>query len=111
MQESGAKEALIDHLGSKTYLEVLLQCLTFLAATKSFLMSHLNNSYCNFGPTKEFAYSQGPLSTGSLASSDPARFMTKSAMKLSYPSLLFPGVKGPLPVALGLNPDVAPLSV
>lgn len=109
----GREGALADHLESKPYLEVLLQCLTFLAATESFLVSHLNNSHRNFGPAKEFAYSQWPLRTGLAASSDPVTFLIKSVMKLSCSSLLHPGAKWwPLPIAPRLNPDVAlPLCV
>jgi len=87
-----AEGALTDHFGSKPTLEGLLQCPTSLAARKSFLMSHLHNSYCNFD-TALLSLFMVAARTGLSASSDPVTFMIKSALKLPYPSLLLPGAK------------------
>ena len=99
--------ALIGHLGTKPYLEGLLQCLTFLAARKSFLVFYLNNSYCNFIPPFLSLFT-GAMRTGLSASSDPITFMINSAIKLSFPSLLLPCAKGSLPTGSDLNLDEAP---
>lgn len=88
--ELGAEGTLTDHLGTKPHLEGSLQCLTFLAARKPFLMFCLNNSCCNFSPAFLFT---AAVRTGLSASSDPVTLMIKSAIKLPFPSLLLPCAK------------------
>lgn len=92
----GVKSALNGHLGSKPHLKGLLRCLTFLAARKSFFIFYLNNSYCNFSPTFLSLFTVAAR-TGLSASSDLIIFVIKSAITLSFLSLLRPVLNDSFP--------------